>query len=279
MKPVYLLRVRDLRASERFYCQALDFRVEAGGGTAVARPASGPALLLAGPAAGEVAHLMNEVRSEVPPGRMIHFTREDGLDGLCTRLSAFGADAGSPAELEDGSRALRVTDPDGHVLGFWQPPATTDEELLQRYASAPVAMSKALDGLAGWQLDLTRAAGKWTIRQTVHHVADSAATSLPRILMALAEPGRAYRDNPYDQDVWTAALLHESRPVETSLALLGAIHAHVTSLAGVLPGAFDRTLETSLGGSVSVRSLLRMLAGHVAGHAAQIRETRRVHGV
>jgi hypothetical protein len=49
----------------------------------------------------------------------------------------------------------------------------TKEAIVARYASGTLAAEDALAGLTEADLDRTRAEGKWSIRQIVHHIADA----------------------------------------------------------------------------------------------------------
>lgn len=202
-----------------------------------------------------------------------------GLQEYQTTLAARGIQTRPVVTLTDGGHVLQLTDPDGYRPSFWQAPVLTDTEVVERFASAPAELEEALAGLSEAQLDLPRAPGKWSIRQTVHHMADSDASSLVRILMALAESGREFKSNPYSQDRWVEGLDSARRPVTTSVALFAAIRAHVTALVRHLPDALDRSVETSATGRSTVRHMLSMLGSHAIGHTAQILETRRVHGI
>jgi catechol 2,3-dioxygenase-like lactoylglutathione lyase family enzyme len=285
-RPVNALRVGDLAASVQFYCEGLgfglDWRDDAAGVAQVSPHGEMPLLLAAG-TADEIAPYMNEVFSEVPPGRRLYLAPPGPMGEYRAALVARGVRATEIQVQDGGDQVMAVVDPDGYVLAFWQAAHLTDEEVMARFERGPALLRAALEGLTEAQLDLARAPGKWTIRQIVHHMVDSASSSLVRILMALAEPGRPFRNNPYSQDKWVAGLDHAHQPIETAVALLTAIHAHVSMLVhhveAPLDRPLDRSLATDLGGTVTVRTMLTMLGAHVAGHVAQIRQTREVHGV
>lgn len=278
---LHLLRVGDLERSTRFY-RELGFAVrfiDPAAGVAVIDPADGHPFTLALPGV-DATPWLHGVYEELTHGRQLYMGAPGGdLDAFHGRLVEQGLPVPPPEEAPDGGRVLVIQDPDGHRLSFWQGPEWTDQELLEIYTSASQRLAQALAGLTGDQLDLARAPGKWTIRQIVHHIADSDASSLVRILMCLAEPGRPYNNNPYDQDVWVERLDHAHRPVEPSLALIAAIRSHVAALVRHRPAALDGAVAPTLGGSMTARELIAMLASHALHHIAQIVETRRVHGL
>lgn len=281
-RPVTILRVADLDQALRFYHHGLSFALDlhgAAAGVAQVSPPQGLPLLLAARSAVDLGRFAQENFREAPAGRRLYFVTETSLatyrDDLCTRGL-------TPAELayeEDGATTLELTDPDGYIVSFWSPAQLPDAERIRRFQAAPQVLVEALADLTEEQLDLVREPGKWSIRQTVHHMADSAGTSLVRLLTALAEPGRPFRNNPYSQDTWVTNLGHDKRPVGTAVALITAVHAHVGALLAHLPDALDRTLEGDLAGRQTVRIMVAMLTSHVHGHTQQIVETRRVHGV
>lgn len=99
---------------------------------------------------------------------------------------------------------------------------------LEEIAAAPAAMRAAVKGLSEAQLDRPYRPGGWTIRQVVHHVADSHLNAYSRMKLALTEDEPAI--TPYMEDRW--AELPDSRdvPVETSLRLLESVQERWVSI-------------------------------------------------
>jgi hypothetical protein len=80
----------------------------------------------------------------------------------------------------------------------------------------PERLRAAVKGLNDSQLDTPYRDGGWTVRQVVHHVADSHSVCLMRFKLALTEDWPT--NNPYDEAAW--ANLADSRlPVDVSIAL------------------------------------------------------------
>ena len=69
--------------------------------------------------------------------------------------------------------------------------------LIEQLADAPANFRAAVRGLNEEQLDTPYRPGGWTVRQTVHHVADSHMNSYIRLRLALTEDEPTIR--PYDQ--------------------------------------------------------------------------------
>ena len=88
---------------------------------------------------------------------------------------------------------------------------------------APRRLREAIAGLSDEQLDTPYRPGGWTLRQVVHHVADSHMNSYTRFKLALTENEPTIR--PYYEDRWAELSDGKSAPVELSLALLDALHS------------------------------------------------------
>src|SRR5688500_13375726 len=94
-------------------------------------------------------------------------------------------------------------------------------------AVLPEKLREAVNGLRDIQLDTPYREGGWTLRQTVHHVADSHINSLCRFKLALTEDAPTIR--PYHEERW--AELSDSRmPVDVSLRIIEGVHSRWSSL-------------------------------------------------
>jgi catechol 2,3-dioxygenase-like lactoylglutathione lyase family enzyme len=278
-KPHTVLRVRNLDVSLAFYRDQLGWtaeRPEPDKPVVVCRPPLGRAVLLVADPELDVRPWVDPVFEELAPGRQVYVGGE-ALPSLRDQLAARGVTGLVLDQESRFGRTLLVPDPDGYIVHFFEELPVSDEVILRAYAEGPEQLEAALEGLSGSDLDLTRAPGKWSIRQTVLHMVDSDLGFLHRIKYALAEPGRTYVTNPYSQDTWAEATAYAERPIETEVRLFRLQREHVLGLCRHLPDAMSRTVIVG-GRAVAVRDMLRMLAWHVEGHLQQIRETRRVHG-
>src|SRR5499426_2946301 len=88
-------------------------------------------------------------------------------------------------------------------------------------AACPAKMREAVAGLSDTQLDTPYRPGGWTVRQVVHHIADSHMNGYIRLKLALTEDTPTIK--PYDENAW-ATLADMRLPVAVSLVLLDAIH-------------------------------------------------------
>jgi hypothetical protein len=99
---------------------------------------------------------------------------------------------------------------------------------IQTLRLLPQRLKAAVSGLNDLQLDTPYREGGWTLRQVVHHVADSHANAYIRFKLALTEDWPTIKT--YDEAAW--ANLSDSRwlPVETSLAFIDALQSRWVAL-------------------------------------------------
>ena len=161
----------------------------------------------------------------------------------------------------------------------WHAPVAPDAipRLIEQFAAAPGHMREAVRGLTDPQLDTPYRPGGWTVRQVVHHLADSHMNLYIRLRLALTEEEPAIK--PYDQDKW--ANLEDARtlPVETSLQLLESMHGRAAVLfRGMSPGDFSRAYRHPELGTVGLDRALAGYAWHGTHHTAHVTGLRQRMG-
>ena len=143
-------------------------------------------------------------------------------------------------------------------------------------AQLPGQMAAAVDRLSEPQLDTPYRPGGWTVRQVVHHVADSHMNAFVRLKMALTEDTPTIK--PYDQEAWST-LADMRLPIDISLSLLRGIHTRwVTVLRSLSPDEFSRTFNHPEIGLMTLDSQLQMYAWHSRHHVAHITSLRQREG-
>lgn len=171
-------------------------------------------------------------------------------------------------------------DPRFPIGKFEPPPAYTREfrvACMAEIASVPAAMRAAVAGLSEEQLDTPYREGGWTVRQTVHHVADSHMHSYIRTKFAASEEEPVVR--PYDENVWAQFADGAEASVELSLGLLEALHARWAYFWRSLPDeAFARTLLHPQNGPMTLDLCLALYTWHGKHHVAHITALRRRMG-
>src|SRR5215213_184720 len=114
-------------------------------------------------------------------------------------------------------------------------------ESIAAIRTTPAALRAAVGGLDEAQLNTPYRDGGWTVRQVVHHVPESHMNAYIRFKLALTEENPTIK--PYNEDAWSKLPDVARAPVETSLALLDALHERwVTLLDLVGPALFTRPL-------------------------------------
>jgi hypothetical protein len=133
-------------------------------------------------------------------------------------------------------------------------------------------VNDAVRGAPAEELDRRPAPDEWSARQVAHHLADSETMSTIRLRRLIAEPEPLVQ--AYDEAEF-ARRLHYERPIETSLAVFGAVRTSNLELLETLSeDEWQRTGMHSDDGPYSVETWLRIYAAHGHDHAEQIRRAR-----
>ncbi|HUF47249.1 MAG TPA: bacillithiol transferase BstA [Vicinamibacterales bacterium] len=136
-------------------------------------------------------------------------------------------------------------------------------------AALPSRLTLAVDGLTDVQLDTPYRDEGWTVRQVVHHLADSHANAYMRMKLALTEPSPVIR--AYDERAWAGLADSQAAPVILSLDLIDALHCRWTWwLRTLAPADFTRPLVHPESGETTVEGLLELYAWHGRHHLAHI---------
>jgi len=129
-------------------------------------------------------------------------------------------------------------------------------EFIQRIAELPKKLDTAVITLNAVQLDTPYREGGWTVRQVIHHVADSHMNAYIRVKWALTEDSPLIK--AYFEKGWAETPETKAGP-SLSLNLLKSLHEKwVTLLQGLSPQELKRafthpdtkklvTLETMMG--------------------------------
>jgi uncharacterized damage-inducible protein DinB len=157
------------------------------------------------------------------------------------------------------------------------PDGAKRRDWIRAIAETPAALSAAVADLTEEQLDTPYRPGGWTVRQLVHHVPDSHLNAYIRLKLALTEDGPTIK--PYDEAAWATLADTRLTPIETSLALLRALHARwVVLLESMGEEDFSRLLVHPERGAVTTDWLLQLYAWHGRHHVAHVTALRRREG-
>lgn len=166
-------------------------------------------------------------------------------------------------------------------VGQFKPEASyTDAQrsaFIEDIAALPVKLRAAVAGLNDAQLDTPYRDGGWTVRQTVHHLADSHLNSYIRLRLAATENNPTIK--PYDEAVWAELPDAKYEPVESSLQILDGLHRRWTVLLkSFTPEDWKRTLFHPERGQLDMSVLASLYSWHSKHHVAHITELRKRKG-
>lgn len=177
---------------------------------------------------------------------------------------------------QPGTPAVRpVEDPRFPIGRYVRPETITQEDreyAITCLAEMPTHLRNAVDDLDNEQLETAYREAGWTVRQLVHHIADSHMMAVMRLRKALTEdwpvtPG-------YDEKSW--AMLHDyAGPPEWSLELIESLHARwVMLLQSLAEDEWKRGFQHPRQGPYTVEEATLLYAWHARHHVAHITHLR-----
>lgn len=142
------------------------------------------------------------------------------------------------------------------------------QQAISNLAQQPQRLAQAVGGFTDEQLNTPYLEGGWTVRQVVHHVADSHLNAYLRTKLALTEDNPVIK--PYDEQRW-ADLPDSHLPIDTSLVLLEHLHGRWVALLEQLTAQqFQRPYVHPVDGPRTIEQLLVLYVWHGNHHTAQI---------
>jgi len=145
-------------------------------------------------------------------------------------------------------------------------------------AALPSALRAAAAGLDDAQLDTEYRPGGWTVRQLVHHVADSHMNAYVRVRLALTEDWPTVK--PYDEAQWAKLADARTLPIETSLSLLEPLHRRWVALLESLSEAdWQRGyVHPEMGRREPLDRVVAIYSWHGRHHTAHVTALRKRMG-
>jgi uncharacterized damage-inducible protein DinB len=167
-----------------------------------------------------------------------------------------------------------VIDPRYPVGKFSRPDSLTPAERTEAIAiieSFPEKLAAAVKDWTDTQLDTPYREGGWTVRQLIHHIADSHMQAFARFRLGLTEDVPTIK--AYAEKDW-ANLADMQAPPEISISLLRALHARwVLMLRSITGQQWQRTYIHPQNGETSLDQTLAMYAWHSRHHLAHITQS------
>ncbi|MCB0520843.1 MAG: putative metal-dependent hydrolase [Lewinellaceae bacterium] len=148
--------------------------------------------------------------------------------------------------------------------------ASMRHDWINRIAALPQKLEAVVQSKTEAQLDTPYRPGGWTVRQVVHHLADSHLNAHCRIRLALTEDHPTIK--PYDQDKWAVLEDVKKLPVWPSLHILQGLHARWAFLLNSLDELhFQREfVHPEYGKTYTIDWMTGLYAWHGEHHLAQI---------
>jgi hypothetical protein len=175
--------------------------------------------------------------------------------------------------------SVTATDPRYPIGRFERPETISSEDranAIATLAELPEQLRNAVEGLGSAQLNTPYRDGGWTVRQLVHHIADSHMNAFIRVRLALTEDWPTIK--PYDEKAW--ATLHDSAaPIEWSLELIESLHARwVMLLQSFTEDQWIRGYRHPENGKSTLDLVTLLYAWHSLHHVAHITHLRVSEG-
>lgn len=142
------------------------------------------------------------------------------------------------------------------------------EQWIHDIKTLPTRLIETVKELTEEQLAKTYREGSWTVRQLVHHMADSHLNSYTRFKLALTEENPTIK--PYAEQKW-AALADSQLPIHVSLMLIEALHERwVYLLESLTVEQLNRTFIHPDSGAIPLKENIGVYAWHGNHHLAHI---------
>ena len=164
-----------------------------------------------------------------------------------------------------------------YPIGKYAPQPFSEKQLqewLLDIKFLPQHLENAILNLDEGQLNTAYRPEGWTVKQVVHHVADSHMNAFIRFKLGLTEENPAIK--PYDEGAWAKLSDTKNLPINISLTLLHALHTRwVEVLKNISAEEWNRTVfHPEHKKDISLWYLLGMYAWHGNHHVAHVTSLR-----
>jgi uncharacterized damage-inducible protein DinB len=161
-----------------------------------------------------------------------------------------------------------------YPTGRFKPPVEFSKERYEEWMQAidrlPEKLADAVKNLNDEQLDTPYREGGWTVRQVIHHMADSHMNAYMRFKLAVTEDLPVIK--PYYEERWAELKDAKHAPVDISLSLLEALHKRwVLFLQALTEDDLKRKFHhPESKKDFELRAILALYAWHCNHHLAHI---------
>jgi uncharacterized damage-inducible protein DinB len=164
-----------------------------------------------------------------------------------------------------------------YPIGEYLYPGQADADQVKLWIDSierfPQQLINVVTNLSEEQLEIHYRPGGWTVRQVIHHVADSHVNAYTRIKLTLTENTPIIR--PYNEEKWAELPEAKSGPIHLSLGILKSIHQRmVMTLRALDMEDFERKyIHPAANKELTLSYLLGNYAWHGQHHLAHILST------
>lgn len=142
------------------------------------------------------------------------------------------------------------------------------QEWLRKIETFSNRLRETVGTLNDQELSKTYRDGSWTVRQLVHHIADSQLNMYQRLKLTLTDENAKVA--AFDEEKW--AIQPDTKlPVEASIKILDGINERIVYLGNSLTeDQLDRYFTHQTNGKITVATKVAKLAWHEEHHLAHI---------
>jgi len=162
-----------------------------------------------------------------------------------------------------------------YPIGKFQIPSVYDEafitQAIQTLAELPSQLRAVLSGVSADKLIGKYRPDGWSVRQVVHHLADSHMNCLVRFKLGLTEDHPTIK--PYNENLWAHLVDANNNEIESSLLILEGVHARlVTLLKNFKNEDWERLIHhPESKRDMSLKFLLALYSWHSKHHLGHIK--------
>ena len=144
--------------------------------------------------------------------------------------------------------------------------------------NCPYLLEEAVLNLDEQQLETPYRDGGWTIKQVIHHVADSHMNALIRFKLGLTEDNPTIK--PYEEAAWANLDDYKNVPINVSMTLIHSLHIRwYVTIKNLSKSDWERTVfHPANGQKMTLWDLLKTYSWHGKHHVAHITNLRKRNG-
>jgi len=165
-----------------------------------------------------------------------------------------------------------------YPIGKYEPQPFSNEQLQKSLIDIkylPNLLENAILNLDEHQLETPYRPEGWSVKQLVHHVADSHMNAYIRFKLGLTENNPTIK--PYNEAAWATLSDTKNLPINLSMTLLFALHTRwVEVLSSIAKEDWNRTVyHPEQNKEITLWHLLGMYAWHSRHHTAHVTALRQ----